>query len=313
MIVVFGSLNIDLVSRVARLPGAGETVLAPDYVVVPGGKGANQALAARRAGAEVVMAGAVGTDAFADLALSALVAEGVDVTRVARAGGPTGAAFIAVDAQGQNQIVVAAGANGKASAASLSGLSLGNGDWLMLQWEVPEAEILAAARFARAAGASVMLNRAPAGPVSEELIRTLDAVVVNEHEVMALGESLAPGAADPDAVARALSETYGTMAVVTLGGAGALAWHRGIRHDAPALDVTVVDTTAAGDTFCGALAAALDRSRGLESALDFACAAGSLACTTFGAQTSVPHRPLIEEKAAELSLRRNPEGRRVTT
>ena len=313
MIVVFGSLNIDLVCRVQRLPAAGETVLAPDYGAVPGGKGANQALAARRAGADVVMVGAVGTDGFADLALEALVADGVDLTRVARVDGPTGAAFIAVDARGQNQIVVAAGANGRAKAEDLEGLAIGPDDWLMLQWEVPEAEILKAARWARAAGARVMLNRAPAGPVSHELIALVDAVVVNEHEVMALGESLVPEAGDPDSVAAALSERYGLMAVVTLGAAGALAWDRGIRHDAPSLEVDVVDTTAAGDTFCGALAAAFDRSRGVETALDFACAAGSLACTQFGAQPSVPHRALIEQKAAELSVRRNPDSRRIPT
>jgi ribokinase len=313
MIVVFGSLNIDLVCRVQRLPAAGETVLAPNYVAVPGGKGANQALAARRAGSEVVIVGAVGTDGFADHALQALVDAGVDIDRVARVDGPTGAAFIAVDERGQNQIVVAAGANGRASAASLAGIAIGPGDWLMLQWEVPEPETLAAAGWARTAGARVMLNRAPAGPVSSELITLVDAVVVNEHEVMALGESLAPEAGDPDAVASMLSERFGLMAVVTLGDAGALAWHRGIRHDAAALDVAVVDTTAAGDTFCGALAAAFDRSRGLESALDFACAAGSLACTRFGAQPSIPDRSLIEDKAAELSARRNPEGRRIPT
>jgi ribokinase len=311
MIIVFGSLNIDLVARVPALPKAGETVLGPDYAVVPGGKGANQALAAKRAGADVAMVGAVGRDGFAGTAMEALTAEGVDVTRVARADAPTGAAFIAVDAEGRNQIVVASGANAYAEAAALDGLDTAAGDILMLQWEVPEGEILAAAQWAKARGMRVMLNRAPAGPVSAELLGLLDVVVVNEHEVLALAEGLGLQTSDPDAIAAALSARFQLAAVVTLGAEGALCWADGIRHVCPALAIDVVDTTAAGDTFCGALAAALDKGRGLETALEFAAAAGSLACTVFGAQTSIPTQADIDAQAAILADQRNPEHRRT--
>lgn len=309
MIVVFGSLNIDLVARVPVLPRAGETVLGPDYMAVAGGKGANQALAARRAGAEVAMVGAVGRDGFADVALASLVAAGIDTSRIARVEAPTGAAFIAVDAQGRNQIVVAAGANAHARATQLDGLAAGPGDTLMLQWEVPEPEIRAAARWGRDRGLRVMLNRAPAGPVPADLMALLDLLVVNEHEALALGE--APE--DPVRLAERLSERHRLAVAVTLGAEGAMLWADGICHEAPAVPVKVVDTTAAGDTFCGALAAALDRRRGYETAVEFACAAGSLACESLGAQPSIPHRAAIEAAAAALADLRNPEKYRRTS
>ncbi len=216
MIIVFGSINIDLVARVGRLPRAGETVLGPGYDVIPGGKGANQALAARRAGSDVVMVGAVGRDGFADATLAELAAAGVDLSHVSRVDAPTGAAFIAVDAAGENQIIVASGANAAVKAAALDALSPAPRDILMMQWEVPEAEILAAARWGRDRGLRIMLNRAPAGPISAELADLLDMVVVNEHEVLALGAGLGV-TGEPDAVAAVLSERHGLAVAVTLG------------------------------------------------------------------------------------------------
>jgi ribokinase len=313
MVIVFGSINIDLVARVPRLPGAGETVAGPDYAVVPGGKGANQALAARRAGSDVVLVGAVGRDGFADTALDLLAADGVDLARVARADAPTGAAFIAVDDAGRNQIVVASGANALARASALDDLATRPGDILLLQWEVPDAEIAAATIWAKARGLRVMINRAPAGPVTPELMAMVDVVVVNEHEVIALAAGHAIDTGDSDAIASGLSTRYGSAIFVTLGAEGAIGWADGIRHAAPALPVEVVDTTAAGDTFCGALAAALDRKRGYETAIEFASAAGSLACTVFGAQTSIPRLATIEPAAAILADGRNPDHRRTTS
>jgi len=312
MIVVFGSINIDLVARVPVLPRAGETVAGPDYQVIPGGKGANQALAARRAGADVVMVGAVGSDGFAGPALASLEEAGIDLARVARVDAPTGAAFIAVDSGGQNQIVVAAGANATVRASALDGLSASPQDTMLLQWEVPEAEIVAAARWAKSHDMRVMLNRAPAGPITAELAGLLDVVVVNEHEVLALGAGLGLTDRDSDAVAAMLSERHGLAVAVTLGAEGALCWADGIRHESPAYPVAVVDTTAAGDTFCGALAASLDRRRGLETAIEFAAAAGSLACARFGAQSSIPDLAAIEAAAAVLAEQRNPHHRRTT-
>ncbi|MGH6781802.1 MAG: PfkB family carbohydrate kinase, partial [Sphingomonadaceae bacterium] len=186
MITVFGSLNVDLVTPVERLPGAGETVMGPGYALHPGGKGANQALAARRAGAEVVLAGAVGRDAFAEVALSLLAADGVDLARVERVEAPTGAAFIAVDAAGANQIVVAAGANAHARADGLQDLPLGKRNILLLQREVPEEACIAAARLAKQAGGRVILNLAPAGSPAPELLDCLDMLIVNEHEALVL-------------------------------------------------------------------------------------------------------------------------------
>ena len=312
MIIVFGSINIDLVARDGVLPRPRETVAGPDYQVIPGGKGANQALAARRAGAEVAMVGAVGRDGFAEQALSLLAEAGIDLEGVAAVDAPTGVAFIAVDEAGQNQIVVASGANAEVRAAALERLAPAPRDTLLMQWEVPEAEIIAAARWARARDLRVMLNRAPAGPVSPELAALLDLVVVNEHEVLALGAGLGLAGGTPDAVAAGISQRHGLAVAVTLGAEGAICWADGIRHESPAYPVEVIDTTAAGDTFCGALAAALDRRRGLETAVEFAAAAGSLACARAGAQTSIPALAAIEAAAAIMAEQRNPPHRRTT-
>ncbi|MGL4975556.1 MAG: PfkB family carbohydrate kinase, partial [Bosea sp. (in: a-proteobacteria)] len=177
MIVVFGSINLDLVTPVARLPASGETVLGQAYAVHPGGKGANQALAARRAGADVSMVGAVGDDSFAEPALFLLREGGVDLARVAHVQAPTGAAFITVDGQGANQIVVASGANAQVRAAMLDGLTFASRDILLLQREVPEVECIVAARLAKAAGARVLLNLAPSGPLDPALLALLDMLV----------------------------------------------------------------------------------------------------------------------------------------
>ncbi|PTM40182.1 ribokinase [Bosea sp. 124] len=294
MIVVFGSLNVDLVTQVERLPGAGETVMGPGYVLHPGGKGANQALAARRAGAEVVLLGAVGLDAFAGIALSLLEADGVDLSHVAQAEAPTGAAFIAVDAAGSNQIVVAAGANALARAEALAGLPLGEGDVLLLQREVPEAECLAGARRMKRAGGRVILNLAPAGPPDEDLLACLDVLVVNEHEALVLAQSLGWPEREPDEIARRCDAGRGIACIVTLGAEGAVGWHGGIRRRLAAPVVAVVDTVAAGDSFTGAFAAALSAGYGFSGALQRGLAAGSLACTVAGAQPSVPRREAIE-------------------
>jgi ribokinase len=297
VIVVFGSVNVDFVTRVPRIPRPGETVLGPGYAVIPGGKGANQALAARRAGATVVMAGAVGRDPFADIGLSMLVRDGVDCARVARVEAPTGAAFISVDEAGENAIVVASGANAAASAGTLDDLAFSARDTLLLQREVPEAQAERAARLARAAGARVVLNAAPAGPVSSALLGLLDVLVVNEHEVATVGAALGIAGEAGD-IAQAIDARHGVATVVTLGAAGAVGWTGGVRRVVPALPVSVVDTTAAGDTFCGAFAAALDGGFGFTLALARAAAAGSLACTVAGAQTSIPWQDAIDTAVA---------------
>ena len=295
MIVVFGSINLDIVTHVARIPGPGETVIGPSYTRVPGGKGANQALAARRAGANVRLIGSTGFDEFADAALSLLRADGVDVTGVVRSSLPTGAAFISIDAAGQNAITVAGGANAAAKGDHVRDFTAGS--VLLLQREVPDSEGEIAARTAKAAGARVMLNLAPSGAIPESYLDALDILLVNEHEAADLATAL--GLPDDHAgLARHLEERHAISTVVTLGAAGAVAWARGEEHRAPANPVTVVDTTAAGDTFAGAFAAALAAGSGFAEALPRGVAAGSLACTRHGAQPSIPWAAEIEAALA---------------
>lgn len=293
MIVVFGSINIDLVTPVERLPGAGETVLGPGYEVHPGGKGANQALAARRAGAEVSLIGAVGRDGFGEAALSLLAAAGVDLSGVARVDAPTGAAFIAIDRDGANQIIVAAGANAAAEPGALQGLPLGAEDILLLQGEVPAAANLAAAQAMKAAGGRVVLNLAPALEPAAALLACLDIMIVNEHEALVLGQSLGFSEREPEAIAQRLDAERDMATVVTLGAAGVVAWQGGTRHRLPAPQVAVVDTVAAGDSFTGAFAAQLAAGGGFAQALRHGLAAGSLACTRPGAQPSIPSQTEI--------------------
>ncbi len=288
MIVVFGSINIDLVTHAKRIPGPGETVLGGDYATSPGGKGANQALAARRAGSKVAMVGAYGRDGFAKPALALLKAGRVDLKASQQVDAATGAAFIVVDAHGENAIVVASGANAQARARQLDALMVKAGDSLLLQREVPDAENLAAAKAAKRSDMRVMLNLAPAGPPSLELMGALDAICVNEHEALALAQAFSIEAKDPDAICAAINKRFGIMAIATLGSAGAVGWDKGQRFAAPAPKIEVVDTTGAGDTFVGAFAAALDQGGDFAAAMKRGLAAGSLACTKAGAQPSMP-------------------------
>jgi ribokinase len=298
MILVFGSINLDIVTHVERIAGPGETVLGPSYTRIPGGKGANQALAARRAGAEVALVGAAGFDAFADTALSLLQADGVDLTSIARTATPTGAAFISVDAAGQNAITVAAGANATARGEQIERLPLRPGDLVLLQREVPDEQNEIAARSAKARGARVVLNLAPAGLVSDATLQAIDILVVNEHEAAFLASALGVGS-QPAMLAQHLHGRFGTDTVVTLGPEGATGWHQGTPHHVDSLAIDVVDTTAAGDSFVGAFAAALEAGGSFERAMKRGAAAGSLACTRSGAQPSIPTKVEIDKAIGE--------------
>ena len=297
MITVFGSINVDLVTRVARIPGPGETVRGSDYVLIPGGKGANQALAARRAGASVRLAGAIGDDGMAAIALGELEAGGVDLSSVARHAGPTGLAVITVDERGENTIVVSPGANARAAASSIPGDAFRAGDTLLLQMEIPFSESLAAAVAARAAGARVILSVAPYTALPAEDAAAFDMLIVNEHEAADLATHLGVFAKGADATATALARRLGRTVVATLGASGAVAATAGGLIRVPAVPVTVVDTTGAGDTFCGVLAACLDEGADMTAAMTMAAIAGSLACTREGAQPSFPTRAEIEAAA----------------
>ena len=299
MIVVFGSVNLDLVARVARLPRPGETITGESFATLPGGKGANQALAARRAGAGVAMAGAVGIDSFADDALSGLVAAGVDLGWVRRVGVPTGVALIHVDAAGQNAITVVPGANAEAKADTVPDAALGPNTTLLLQLEVPMAAGCDVAVRAKRGGARVILNAAPAAELSMEFLDAVDVLIVNALEAGTLGAALAmPNA--PEAFAAAMCKR-GVPTIVTLGARGVLAAadRTLFRIEAPAVEV--VDTTGAGDAFAGVLAAALDRGTDWPTALAEGVAAGSLACTAPGAQRALPEAAAIRSLAASVA------------
>jgi len=292
MIVVFGSINVDLIVPVARLPRLGETVLGGDYALLPGGKGANQALAARRAGAEVVLAGAVGADPFADAALDRLRGEGVDTRLVRVVEQPTGCAAIMVSSEGENMIAVAPGANASARSYQLPDDLLGAGTTLVAQMEVPPGETAQLIRRLRMRGGYSLLNLAPALPIDAALWTEIDLAVANKDEAAAATGS------DPEGLARRLRQGL----VVTRGAAGAVAILRdGTRIEVPPLAIEPVDTTGAGDTFVGVLAAALDLGSTLEIALRRATAAAGLACLARGAQTAMPDAAAIAAAVGRLS------------
>lgn len=284
MIVAFGTINVDLVTAVTRFPVPGETVKGHDYRLFPGGKGANQALAAARAGSQVVMVGAVGRDGFAEVALANLEAAGVDLSRVRRSEWPTGASMIAIGPGGENLMIGANAANNAATADQLAGL-FGPRTVFMTQNSLGTDEVIAAIATARAAGSRIVYNGAPAEPIPAETVRAADVFVVNEHEARRYGE-LFGLASDPRGFAADAAARFGRDVVVTAGGEGiyALIGGRAVRAAPP--PTRVVDTTGAGDAFCGALAAAIDRGEPVETALREAVAAGSLACRETGAQTS---------------------------
>ncbi len=298
MITVFGSINVDLVTRVKRIPRPGETVHGTDYALIPGGKGANQALAARRAGAAVRMVGAVGNDDFAQTALRELQAGGVDLTAVTRRIGTTGVAIITVDETGENTIALSPGANAHADAATIPDDAFAAGDTLLLQMEVPLAQNYAAAARARAAGARVILSLAPYAPLSPDELAVFDMLIVNQHEAADLARHLAIAGGEPEATVTALAAKLDRAVVATLGPDGAVAADGREVTRVPALAVTPVDTTGAGDTFCGALAAWLDEGASFHTALARAAVAGSLAVTKAGAQPSFPTRAEIQQASA---------------
>jgi ribokinase len=298
MIIVVGSINLDLIANVERLPRPGETVPGSAFATAPGGKGANQALAARRAGANVHMVGAVGGDAFAGEALALLDQAGVDLSTVRRVDGPTGTALILVGADGENMIAVVAGANGLVSEAEVSGAGIGTGDHVLLQHEIPLETVAAALGRARSAGAVSILNTAPYQPGAASLLARADYVVANETEFDLYADALGLAAGDRKARMRAFVEKSGNVLVVTLGGEGVLAAAPEREFAVPALKIKPVDTVGAGDTFCGYLAAGLDRGMSLEEAVRHAAAAGSLACLKPGAQPSIPVASEVEAALA---------------
>lgn len=298
MILVFGSLNVDLVARVPVIPGPGRTVLAPSYATHCGGKGANQAVAAARIAGpgRVRMAGRVGHDGFGDGALQNLAANGVDTSLIVRADEPTGCAFITVDLGGENAITVASGANEAASAPDVPSALFSADTVLVLQMEVPFAQV---ARRTKSASGTVIWNLAPVpeqmtSAMLRDLLDATNYLLVNEHEALDAAATIGADASDFEAAARGLAQASGLTCVVTAGAEGALALTDGAaRLRAPSPVISPVDTTGAGDTFVGAFAAMLSEQAPLQNALEVGCEAAALKCLKAGAQDGMPTRSAI--------------------
>lgn len=302
-VVVFGSVNLDLVATVTALPAPGETVLASGFAQHGGGKGANQAVAAARLGASVAFVGAVGSDEPGRALRSALAAERVDTAGLRQDAAPTGTAIILVDGRGENVIVVASGANMTLDAADADRAAalLRPGAVLLCQLEVPVRAVVAAAAAARGAGATVILNAAPAGAVSAELLRHVDVLVVNEGEAGAiLGRPV--GSAEEGSAAAADLATRVPAVVVTLGARGAVLAAGDRPMPVPAIPVPAVDTVGAGDAFVGALACELARGGALRDAVRVGTAAGALAACRPGAQDALPTRAEVDHLLANAAM-----------
>jgi ribokinase len=284
MVIVFGSINLDLIFNLPGIPRPGETVLGPSARIEPGGKGANQAMAAARDGARVVMAGSVGRDALADGALVQLRAAAVNLDRVQAVEVTTGCAAIAVDPDGNNAIAVGSGANLSTVQSQVEDALLGSAATLVVQMEVSAAETAALILRARAAGARVVLNLAPAAALPEEALRAVDMLVVNETEGAWLADHLGCSG-----TATALHDRLGGIGVVlTRGSEGANVATREATWHEPAVSIQAVDTTAAGDCFVGVLAHRLDREDSLRAAVRRASRAAAVCCTRAGSQGSIP-------------------------
>ena len=293
-ICVVGSVNADLVVRVAALPRPGETVLGGTFASLQGGKGANQAVAAARAGAATAFVARVGEDSLGDAARGAFASEGIDVRHVrATAASATGVALILVDARGENSIAVAGGANDRLGIDDIERArgAIEAADVLLVQLEVPLEAVERAVAIARAAGRIVVLNPAPARPLPPSLLAAVDVLTPNETEAEILAGR--PGA-DAVALCHALVASGCRAVVLTRGAAGALVATPEGSEEIPAIPVTAIDTVAAGDVFSACLAVALSEGADLVAAARFAAAGAAISVTRAGAQASAPYRQEID-------------------
>ena len=291
-IVVIGSSNTDMTIKGDRLPKPGETVLGGEFRMGPGGKGANQAVAAQRLGADVSFICKVGRDIFGDNAISGYQKEGIDCSRILRSDKASGTALILVDGNAENCIAVAPGANADLTPEDVDSVAdvIRSADYLILQLEIPVESVLRAAKIAHEAGVYVILNPAPACHLPEELFGYISLITPNQTE-----SALLSGVEDNlDAAVERLMQLGVKDVVVTLGSKGSLVISEGTRTLVPSLKVKAVDTTAAGDTFCGALCVALSEGCSLVDAAGFATKASALTVQKMGAQDSIPFRSDIK-------------------
>ena len=295
-VIVIGSINMDVLATAERLPKPSETVMGSSVKFMPGGKGANQAVAASRAGSQVRMVGAVGSDESASALRTFLRADDIDVSLVKNVQGPSGTSLITVDAHGENIITFVAGANYTVDVDTIKSLKFAKGDVLLLQNEVPKSTIHAAARTARAASATVLYNPAPFKPLSPELLGNIDYLIVNEVEFVEFAhpeqalmtpeyfeQELKSGLPQPKNI------------VITVGADGLIARINNQTSRLLGYKVKAIDTTGAGDCFCGAFGAALARGSDANMALQFANAAAALSVTRLGGGPSMPHQDEIEQ------------------
>ena len=305
MIVVFGSINVDLLFGVDALPRAGETVLCLGHRAAAGGKGLNQAVAAARAAtnpaASVQMVGRVGPDGFAPLALQAMRDAGVGTEAITQSALPTGCAAVIVDRVGENQITVASGANTDLPPEALPEDWLGPETVLMLQMEVPLESNWAVVERAKARGARVVLNLAPAKPAPAALLPSFDLLVLNEIEAGMLASAQALDAAAGEDAARAIAARYGVTTVVSLGSAGTAAFGPDEAWRCGALTIEPVDTVGAGDAFVAGLALGLEAGASLPAMLHRASVIGGLACLGEGAAPAMPSAAEIEARLGDLA------------
>jgi ribokinase len=295
-IIVFGSINMDLVVRVPRLPAPGETLRGSDFFTAPGGKGANQAAACARLSAPVAMIGRVGDDVFGTALLDGLKTLGVDVSRVTVTPGPSGVAVIAVDEHAENSIIIIPSANGQVGMEDLVRLdaALPGTDSLLLQLEIPLEAVTAAARLAHARGVRVILDPAPAAQLNDELYTLTDIITPNETECAALVGFPVHNPTQAERAAEILLNRGVKHVIIKMGERGAYLHDGSAEEMIPSFHVEAIDTTAAGDAFNGALAVALDKGHTLREAVCFANAAGALSATKHGAQPSMPTLEEVE-------------------
>jgi len=298
-IVVVGSANTDMVVKSPRIPGPGETVIGGEFLLAAGGKGANQAVAAARLGADVTFVACLGNDVFGDQAIAGYQHEGIDTTYIVRdPEAASGVALIVVDAHGENSIAVASGANARLSAADVERAAdrICRADVLLVQLEVPMEAVRKAIELAHSAGVPVILNPAPAQEVDPDLLRMVTLATPNEHEIRVV-----VGRQDPDAAISAMLKAGTQTVLVTIGKRGVL-WASGAtRTRIPAFEVQAVDTTAAGDAFSGGLACAVGRGEPFANAIRYANAVAALSVTRMGAQHSLPTAEQVREFLATRS------------
>ena len=296
-VCVIGSANMDMVVRARRLPRPGETVVGGSFHTCPGGKGANQAVAAARMGARVTMVGRLGADASGTELRKVLAREGVDLTAMRTATGvSTGVALITVDEDsGENTIVGVGGANLLVSPEDVRGVAglIRSAEVLLMQLEVPVETVETATNLAHGVGRKVILNAAPAHPLPESLLRALDVLIANETEAAALAGEESAG--DPEQLAEAILSKGPVAVVLTLGGRGAIVAEQSGTTVVPSIKVAATDTVGAGDAFCGTVAAMRAEGKSLAQAVRIGCIAGALATTKPGAIPSLPTREAVGE------------------